>query len=76
VGALAKAKDADVFAYTIQDYDDSPDIFIGGGDLKSAKQVTNTNPFQSNFAWGHSELVDYKLEDGRNFQGALYYPAG
>ncbi|MGA2260916.1 MAG: prolyl oligopeptidase family serine peptidase [Acidobacteriota bacterium] len=76
VGTLAKAKNADVYGYVVQDYDDSPDIFVGGADLKDAKQITHTNAFQGNFAWGHSELVDYRLEDGRAFQGALYYPAG
>ena len=39
VGSLAKAKDADVYGYIVQDYDDSPDIFVGGPDLKDAKQV-------------------------------------
>jgi acetyl esterase/lipase len=76
VGSLAKAKEAAVYGYIVQNYDDSPDIFVGSADLKDAKQVTNTNPFQSNFSWGHSELVEYKLDDGRTFQGALYYPAG
>jgi dienelactone hydrolase len=76
VGALAKAKDAETYGYSIQDYDDSPDIFIAGPDLKDAKQITATNPFQSNFAWGRSELIEYKSDKGRPLQGALYYPAG
>jgi dienelactone hydrolase len=76
IGALAKAKDAETYGYSAQDYDDSPDIFVGGPDLKDAKQVTATNPFQSNFAWGHSELIEYKSDKGRPLQGALYYPAG
>jgi dipeptidyl aminopeptidase/acylaminoacyl peptidase len=76
VGSLAKAKDADVYGYVAQDYDDSPDMFVGGPDLKEAKQVTATNTFQSDFAWGYSELVDYKTEKGERLQGALYYPAG
>jgi dipeptidyl aminopeptidase/acylaminoacyl peptidase len=76
VGFLAKAKDAEVYAYILQDYDDSPDIFVAGADLKDAKQVTNTNPFQSRFAWGRGELIEYKTEKGRLLQGALYYPAG
>jgi dienelactone hydrolase/Tol biopolymer transport system component len=76
VGALAKAKDAEAYGYSVQNYDDSPDIFVGGPDLKDAKQVTATNPFQSNFAWGRSELIEYKSDKGRALQGALYYPAG
>jgi dienelactone hydrolase len=76
VSALAKARDADVYGYIEQDYDDSPDLFVGGPDLKSAKQITTTNTFQSNYAWGKSELVEYTTDKGRKLQGALYYPAG
>ncbi len=76
VGRLAKAKDADVYAYVQESSDDSPDTFIAGPDLKDAKQVTKTNPFQSNYAWTHSELIEYKNERGERLQGALYYPAG
>ena len=72
---LAKAKDADVYSYSIEDFDDSPDVFIGDAALKDAKQVTKTNPFQSNYAWGRSEVVEYKSERGERLQGALYYPA-
>ncbi len=76
VGSLAKAKAADAYCYIAQDYDDSPDIFIAGPELKDARQVTATNPFQSKFAWGRSELIEYKTEKGRPLQSALYYPAG
>lgn len=76
IGSLAKAKDAEVYGYTLQDYDVSPNIFVAGPDLKDAKQATTTNPFQSNFAWGRSELLDYKSDKGRPLQAALIYPAG
>jgi dipeptidyl aminopeptidase/acylaminoacyl peptidase len=76
VGALAKAKGAETYVYSVQDYDDSPDLLVGGPELQGAKQVTATNPFQANYAWGRSELVDFKTPKGRPLQGALYYPAG
>ncbi len=76
VGALAKAKAAETYVYSIQDYDDSPDLFVGGADLAAAKQVTTTNAFQADFAWGRSRLIDYTTDKGRLLQGALYYPAG
>jgi len=76
VGSLAKAKGAETFVYSVQDYDDSPDLFVGGPELSGAKQVTATNPFQADFAWGRSELFDYRTDKGRSLQGALYYPAG
>jgi dipeptidyl aminopeptidase/acylaminoacyl peptidase len=76
VTGLARAKDAPVFTYLSQDYDDSPDLFVAGSDLKNGRQVTTTNAFQSKYQWGRSEIVEYKTDKGRRLQGALYYPAG
>jgi dipeptidyl aminopeptidase/acylaminoacyl peptidase len=76
VGSLAKAKDAEVFGYILQDYDVSPNIFVCGPDLKEAKPATKTNPFQSDHVWGRSELVEYRTDRGRRLEGALLYPAG
>lgn len=73
---LAKAKDADVFEYVQQTFVESPNAFIASADLKDAKEVTKTNPFQSNYAWGRGELVEYKNSHGERLQGALFYPAG
>jgi len=73
---LAKAKDADVFEYVEQTFVESPNAFIAGPDLKSAKAVTNTNPFQNSYAWGREELIEYKNSHNERLQGALFYPAG
>src|SRR4029078_11193926 len=54
VQRLAKAKDADAYSYSVEDFDDSPDIFVGDASLKEAKQVTKTNSFQGDSAWGRS----------------------
>ena len=75
VGRLTKAEDAETFAYVVQNFDDSPDYYVGGPELGDAVQLTATNPFQADFAWGHSELIDYSCEFGKKVQGALYYPA-
>jgi dipeptidyl aminopeptidase/acylaminoacyl peptidase len=76
IGSLAKAKEAEVYGYVLQDYDVSPNVFVGGPDLKEAKPATKTNPFQSDYAWGRSELIEYRTDRGRRLQGALLYPAG
>jgi dipeptidyl aminopeptidase/acylaminoacyl peptidase len=76
IASLAKARRADVFGYVAQDYDDSPDLFVGGPDLREAKAVTATNAFQPDYAWGRSELLDYKTPGGRRLQASLHYPAG
>jgi dienelactone hydrolase len=76
VDRLGKAQDADVFEYVVQTFTESPNTFISGPDLKNPKQITKTNPFQGDYAWGREELIDYKNSRGERLQGALYYPAG
>ena len=75
VHGLMKAKNADTYAYIVEAFDDSPDYFAAGADLRNAKQVTATNPFQSQYAWGKAELIEYKNPKGERLQGALFYPA-
>jgi dienelactone hydrolase len=72
---LVKAKQADVYAYLAEAFDASPNYFAAGPDLKDPRQVTDTNPFAKDFAWGHAELVEYKSPRGERLQGALFYPA-
>jgi dipeptidyl aminopeptidase/acylaminoacyl peptidase len=74
VDRLAKAKDAGTYAWVSQSFEESPNYFAAGPNLADAKQVSDTNPFQSKYAWSHSELVDYKNPKGVHLQGALYYP--
>lgn len=70
-----KAADADVYAFRMEGFDDSPDWFVADEDLSDPRQVTNTNPFHDDYAWGRVELVDYENEWGRPLQGVLTYPA-
>ncbi len=76
VTALAKAKRADRYVYSLMDFDDSPDYFSSDNGFADARQVTRTNPFMSEYAWGRSALIDYKSAQGAPLQGALFYPAG
>ncbi len=76
VGRLVKAADADTYAWVEQRFDDSPDVFAGGADLADGRQVTETNPFQDDYAWGHAETVDFTSRAGVPLQATLLYPAG
>jgi len=75
VRSLQKAKDADVYVYEAGKWDESPNFYAAGPDLKGAHRVSETNPFASQYAWGPAELIDYKNSHGDRLQGALYYPA-
>jgi len=75
VSRLDRAKDADVWMWRVESFEDSPDIFVGNGDLEG-EQITRTNAFQDDYAWGTADLVSYVNEWGDTLQGSLYYPAG
>ncbi len=75
VSGLTRADSAEVFLFRIADFEDSPDYFRSGPDLGDAARVTETNPFQGEYAWGRSELVSFENERGERLQGALFYPA-
>lgn len=72
---LTRADSTDTFAFTRERFDDAPDWFVGGAALRNARQVTNLNPFQDEFAWGRADLVDFTSTAGLELQGVLLYPA-
>ncbi|MBO3697116.1 prolyl oligopeptidase family serine peptidase [Roseivirga sp. E12] len=74
VGRLNKAEDAEKYAYSVETFSDSPDYFVTSN-FNDAVQVSETNPFQKDFAWGKSELIEYTNANGKKLQGALFYPA-
>jgi dipeptidyl aminopeptidase/acylaminoacyl peptidase len=74
VSSIIKAKHKEKYAFVIQDFHDSPDYFMSGKNFAKNKQISKTNPFQSKFNWGHSQLINYTNKNGVELQGALFYP--
>ena len=76
VSSLLKAEEAEVYLYRSENFETSPNYFVSdNAALRNARQVTDTNPFQADFAWGRSELLEFENEWGDRLQGSLYYPA-
>ncbi len=75
IGSLVKADSADRYAFVRQSVAESPNVFVGGGDLAGAERWTDTNPFQKDYAWGKAELMEFKSTIGTPLQAILYYPA-
>jgi dipeptidyl aminopeptidase/acylaminoacyl peptidase len=76
VSSLLKADDADVYLYRSENFETSPNYFVAdNAGLRGARRVTDTNAFQSDYAWGRSELLEFENTWGDQLQGSLYYPA-
>ena len=72
---LTKAKDAGVYVYSAEAFDVPPNYFAAAADLSNPRQVTDSNSFAGNYAWGKAELIEYKSPKGERLQGALFAPA-
>lgn len=69
-----KARKADRFMFTRQTFAEFPDLRISGPGFADAKKITDANPQQKDFLWGHRVLFDFKNKDGLRLQGILAVP--
>jgi dipeptidyl aminopeptidase/acylaminoacyl peptidase len=75
VYGLIKAEEAEVYGYRLESFERSPNLYVGGPGLQGPVRVTDTNPFQDDYAWGRAELVEFTNSWGDELQGSLFYPA-
>jgi dipeptidyl aminopeptidase/acylaminoacyl peptidase len=73
-GGLIKAKDAETQVFTLQRFDEFPDLWFGDGGFADMIKVSNANPQQADYVWGKSELIDYVNEDGKTLRAILTKP--
>jgi hypothetical protein len=69
-----KARKADRFLFTRQTFVEFPDLRVSGPRFADSKKITDANPQQQDFLWGHRVLVDFKNRDGVRLQGILAVP--
>jgi len=69
-----RALKADKFLLTRQTFAEFPDLRVSGPTFVDAKKITDVNPQQSDYKWGHRVLFDFTLKDGKRSQGILAVP--
>ena len=69
-----KATHADRFVFTRQTFTEPPDLQVSGPDFTSAKRITDSNPQQAEYRWGHDVLFDFTDRFGHKLQGMLWLP--
>jgi dipeptidyl aminopeptidase/acylaminoacyl peptidase len=69
-----KAAKADTYLFTRQTFVEFPDLRVSGAGFKDSKKISDANPQQSEFLWGHRQLVEFKDRDGHRLQGILTIP--
>jgi dipeptidyl aminopeptidase/acylaminoacyl peptidase len=75
-GRPQKAEEADRYLFTVQTFQEFPDLWVSDGDFSDRDQVSVANPQQEEYRWGHRILFDYTNADGVPLQGTLAIPDG
>jgi dipeptidyl aminopeptidase/acylaminoacyl peptidase len=73
-GTPTKAANADVYLFTRQTFTDYPDIHVSGPTFSDDRRISDANPQQAEYLWGHRLLVDFKDHDGHRLQALLTIP--
>jgi len=75
-GRPQKAANADRFLYTREDWTEYPDLRVADHTFQNDKKVSDANPQQAEYRWGHRILFDFADRDGHKLQGTLAIPDG
>jgi len=76
IGALRKADDADRVIFTSQTFAEYPDYYVSDLGFTHPERITDANPQQAEYTWGHTMLFDFANQDGVRLQGTLAIPDG
>ena len=71
-----KAKDADRWLLTREDFREFPDLWVTDGGIAEMQRMSDANPQQKDYRWGSAELVEWTSNDGIPLQGMLFKPDG
>lgn len=71
---LQKAKNADCYVYSLQRYDEFPDLWVSAAGFEKAVKISDANPQQAKYLWGHAKLIDYTSADGKAMDAVLIKP--
>lgn len=70
---LVRAKNAEVYTYTKETYQQAPNVYISDH-FKTENKISDINPQQSQYNWGTTELISWTTQKGYSSKGILYKP--
>jgi dipeptidyl aminopeptidase/acylaminoacyl peptidase len=73
-GTPIKARDADVYTFTLSRFEEFGNLWVSSGAFTDMKKVSDANPQQAQYNWGRSELVEYVNADGKHLKAILTKP--
>ena len=73
---VTRARHADTFMYTRQNFTEYPNWWVFSRGFQDGYRITDVNPQKKDLPWSSgTRLIDYRSDKGDRLQGALYLPA-
>ena len=72
---VMKAKNADKYIYSRENFEVFPDVWFTDASFKKSIQLTQGIRQQDSFIWGTAELISWISLDGKKLEGVIYKPA-
>jgi dienelactone hydrolase len=73
-GGIVKAKNMDRLLFTMATFADFPNYYLSDTKFAGPKRITDANPQQAEYKWGHRILFDFTNKAGVRLQGTLAIP--
>ncbi len=73
-GDLQKAKNSNVLLWQEGSFSIYPELYLSNMSFTDSRRISVTNPQQSKYNWGTTELVEWISFDHQKLQGILYKP--
>ncbi|MCF8222505.1 MAG: prolyl oligopeptidase family serine peptidase [Bacteroidales bacterium] len=72
--SVTKAEDDNTIIFQRGSFEEYPELYVSDLKFRDPVKISETNPQQSDYIWGTSELVEWDSFDGQKLQGILYKP--
>ncbi|PLX10212.1 MAG: hypothetical protein C0594_05175 [Marinilabiliales bacterium] len=69
-----KAKKAEKYIYTKQNYNTYPDLLFTDSTFAQSIQISNANPQMEKYLWGSVEKTEWENANGKKISGLIYKP--
>lgn len=69
-----KAKDKDIYAFTKENFETSPNLYVTANNWKTERQLSDINPQMEEYNWGTAEIINWTTFEGKETQGIVYKP--
>lgn len=75
LGGLRKATNAEIYVYTVENYEQPPKLELQDGRKSNPFMLFQSNSHYKDYEWGKSRIITYTNSQSKELKGLLFYPS-